>query len=182
MIYAIFLRGINTGGMKLQMSDFKNILQDAGCQKVKTIQAAGTAVFEHASESDAAFKSEIELRLTKHIGKEVNSIVKTANEIQAIIEHGEKIKSSDEYHDYIMLTSEHGLFAEISTLHESIPFTPGERLINGSGYFVWTIRKGETLADFGSKVLGSPKYKDKLTSRNFNTIQKVWAMIKIIDV
>jgi hypothetical protein len=40
---------------------------------------------------------------------------------------------------------------------------------------LWIVAKGETLSsDFGSMVLGNKKYKEKLTSRNINTIERIF--------
>jgi uncharacterized protein (DUF1697 family) len=173
MKYVIFLRGINTGGMKLAMADFKTILQDAGCRNVTTIQAAGTAVFSLSPGLDATPGAEIGRRLAELLGKPVYATIRTQGEITAMVDDVSPLKSPDEYHDYVMLTDDRDLYQEISSLHASIPYLPGERLINRFGYFIWTIPKGQTLGEFGSKVLGAAKYRSRLTSRNFSTILKI---------
>jgi uncharacterized protein (DUF1697 family) len=173
MKHAIFLRGINTGGMHLAMQDFKAILQDAGCLEPATIQAAGTAVFTWDPGQGAVPRIEIERRLSELIGKPVSAIIRTQAEIEAIIRHVSAIRSSAAFHDYVMLTDDPGLFGDLQSLHEKIRDLPGERLINGKGYFIWTVPKGQTLGEFGSKVLGSATYKRKLTSRNISTIIKI---------
>jgi uncharacterized protein (DUF1697 family) len=173
MTYAIFLRGINTGGMKLRMDDFRRILLVCGCSDINSIQAAGTAVFTLAQELTPAFKANIEERLTVFVGKPVHSIIKDADDIRRTAGLIDMIESRDGFQDYLMLTEDEGLFDEVNRLHEDIPFSAGERLIRGAGFFVWTIRKGDTLGEFGSKILGEKKYRDKLTSRNFSTFKKV---------
>jgi len=174
MIYAIFLRGINTGKMKLVMSDFKNILAESGCLEVTAIQAAGTAVFRAEGDACGDLREIIETKLSKHIGKPVHSIIKNIDEIKEIIDRGASLKSPEDFHDYIMLTAGPSVFAEILKMHEEIPYLEGERLLEGRGYFIWTITRGSTLDAFGSKVLGSVKFREKLTSRNLNTMQKVY--------
>ena len=173
MIYAVFLRGMNTGKRKLLMSDFKTILAAAGCRSATTIQAAGTAVFDAEEGTALDIQSEIERQLSRLIGKPVSSIIKNIDEIKAITEHGTSLKSAESFQDYIMLTDDPAVFTQVCELHKPIAFIEGERLIEGSGYFIWTVRKGHTLDEFGSKVLGSKKFRETLTSRNLNTIQKV---------
>jgi len=177
-MYAIFLRGINTGKMKLVMSDFKNILEESGCLAVTTIQAAGTAVFRAEGDCCGNLREIIETKLSEHIGKPVHSIIRNIDEIKEIIDCGASLKSPEDFHDYVMLTSGHSVFAEILTMHETIPYLEGERLLDGTGYFIWTIKRGSTLDAFGSKVLGSVKFREKLTSRNLNTMQKVYAVMQ----
>lgn len=174
MVYAIFLRGINTGGMKLKMDDFKNILQEASCKEITTIQNAGTAVFSFGSGDLANLKSAIETMLARHIGKPVSSMIRNMGEIKAIADRMRNSLSPADFHDYIFLTRDPSVFPEIEKMHAAVPFASGERLEPGDGYFIWTIAKGSTLNEFGKKVLGSKKYQDKLTSRNYNTIQKVF--------
>ena len=156
------------------MSDFKNILAESGCLEVTAIQAAGTAVFRAEGDACGDLREIIETKLSEHIGKPVHSIIKNFDEIKEIIDRGASLKSPEDFHDYIMLTAGPSVFAEILKMHETIPYLDGERLIDGRGYFIWTIRKGSTLDEFGSKVLGSGRFKDRLTSRNLNTIQKVY--------
>ena len=40
-------------------------------------------------------------------------------------------------------------------------------------YFYWTVSKGNTLDSSFGKVLGKKALKEKLTSRNLNTIEKI---------
>jgi uncharacterized protein (DUF1697 family) len=181
MIYVIFLRGINTGGMTLRMDDFKEILLACGCRDIMTIQAAGTAIFALAKELTPDIQADIEGQLTRHIGKPVHSIIKDSDFIRRAAGILDQIESKDGFHDYVLLTEDEGIFDEIARLHERIPFTEGERLIQGSGYFVWTIRKGDTLGEFGSKILGAKPFRDKLTSRNFRTFKKVVDTIKALE-
>ena len=175
MMYAVFLRGINTGGMTLLMDDFKHLLEMAGCKHVVTIQAAGTAVFTLEQPIDANRQAEIEMRLSQHMGKQVSLFIKSASEIAIMAELVARQKSSAEYHDYVVIIRENQVYDGVVALHEKIPFMPGERLIRGDGFFIWTIMKGHTLSEFGSRVLGSKKLKEHLTSRNATTLLKIAA-------
>lgn len=181
MIYSVFLRGINTGGLKLKNEEFAHILYEVGCENIKTIQAAGTAVFTFSGKEITMLQKAMEDNLSEFMGKEISSILRSQEEINKILKTVEPIKSEEDYHDYIILTDTSNLFQEVIHAHESIPYSEGERLLDGEGYLLWSIKKGDTLNDFGSKILGSSKFKKKLTSRNVNTIQKAAAAMKEIQ-
>ena len=120
-------------------------------------------------------KSTIETRLATHIGKPVQSIIRNMDDIKVIVDRMRNSLSPEDFHDYIFFTSDPSIYSEIEKMHATVPFTSGKRLERGDGYFIWTISKGNTLNEFGKKVLGSKKYQDKLPSRNYNTIQKVFS-------
>lgn len=173
MIYAIFLRGINTGKLKLLSEDFKALLINAGCEQVKTIQAAGTAVFSSSEPNPCSIQAAIEKELSGYFGKRISSVLRSKEQIELIVSEVAPIQKGSEYHDYIMLTDDPTVFFEAEKLHTVISYLPGERLLERTDYFIWTIPKGRSLDEFGSKVLGSKSLKERLTSRNFNTIVKV---------
>lgn len=180
MIYAVFLRGINTGKVKLLNSDFEQMLHESGAANIKTIQAAGTAVFSCREPELNEFKEAFTHELAVFFQRDIPYLLRTQEQISRVLADELPKRSSSEFHDYIMLTDDPFLFAEIEQAHAPLPFTEGERLINREGYFVWTISKGNTLNEFGSKVLGSKKFRDRLTSRNLNTIEKVAEAMKKI--
>lgn len=173
MKYSVFLRGINTGKLKLLNDDFYQMLVRSGCDNVKTIQAAGTAVFSCKAADIDKVRTAFTNELLRFFGKKISFILRSEDQIDQIISELLPMRSSNEYHDYVMLTDDSSLFAEIEQAHAPIPYSQGERLANRQGYFLWTINKGSTLNDFGSKVLGAKSFKDRLTSRNLNTIEKV---------
>jgi uncharacterized protein (DUF1697 family) len=182
MIYSVFLRGINTGKLKLLNDDFSQMLTRSGCLNSKTIQAAGTAVFSCKDADMEAVRTALENELLQFFGKRISFILRSREQINQIMSDLMPIRSAIDFHDYVMLTDDSSLFAEIEQAHMPIQYSSGERLMNQQGYFLWTIEKGSTLNEFGSKVLGSKNFKDRLTSRNFNTIVKVAeAMAKIIE-
>lgn len=183
MVYSIFLRGINTGKLKLLNVDFGEMLDKAGAKNIKTIQAAGTAVFSYKETEPVEFRKAFEEELYHYFGKNIPFLLRRKEQIEQILKNEMSTRSSSEYHDYIMLTEDPDLFEEIKQAHAPLPFTEGERLFHREGYFVWTISKGNTLNEFGSKVLGAKSFRDRLTSRNFNTIVKVAeAMDAIIEL
>jgi uncharacterized protein (DUF1697 family) len=70
------------------------------------------------------------------------------------------------------------LESELKEFFDSVTNEPQEKLVMRESGMFWIVPKGSTLkSEFGSKVLGNKKYKSSLTSRNINTIQKIYKAI-----
>jgi uncharacterized protein (DUF1697 family) len=84
--YVALLRAVNVGGTgKLPMTDLKAICEKAGFSRIETYIASGNVVFD----SDAlasAVKSALEAKLKAYAGKPVGVALRTAAEMQAVLE------------------------------------------------------------------------------------------------
>ncbi len=84
--YIALLRAVNVGGTgKLPMSELEAICAAAGFRKVRTYIASGNVVFA-ADLPEAPVKAAIEKRLQLYAGKPVGAIVRTAQELSAVLE------------------------------------------------------------------------------------------------
>ncbi len=85
-IYIALLRAVNVGGTgKLPMSELRTMCLDAGFTDVTTYIASGNVVLR--TETDAAnVKHQMELRLKQHAAKPVSVIVRTFDELVAVLE------------------------------------------------------------------------------------------------
>lgn len=80
------LRAVNVGGTgKLAMSDLKAICEAAGLERVRTYIASGNVVF-WAGGGEAEAKTAIEAGLLTHAGKPVGVLVRSVEEIAAVVE------------------------------------------------------------------------------------------------
>lgn len=85
-IYVALLRGVNLiGKSTLKMADLKTIAEDSGSERVRTHIASGNLLFASALAEDAA-QSKLQSRLQAHMGKQVGVMVRTADEMSAIVE------------------------------------------------------------------------------------------------
>lgn len=83
--YIALLRAVNVGGAgKLPMTDLKAMCIDAGFIHVETYIASGNVVLESKA-SSTRVKTELEARLLASVGKPVGVVVRTANEMQAVL-------------------------------------------------------------------------------------------------
>jgi len=84
--YVALLRAVNVGGTgKLPMADLKVMCVDAGFTQVETYIASGNVVFESKLAASKA-KSELEKRLHQYGGKPVGVAIRTAAEMQAVLQ------------------------------------------------------------------------------------------------
>ena len=83
--YVALLRAVNVGGTgKLPMSELKAICADAGLTSEHTHIASGNVVFD-SDMPEARVKAALQERLEAHAGKPVGVLVRTAEEIAAVL-------------------------------------------------------------------------------------------------
>ena len=83
--YIALLRAVNVGGTgKLPMTELKLMCEKAGFTRVKTYIASGNVVFQSAK-SESQVKKSLETSLEAHAGKPVGVLVRTAEEMTAVV-------------------------------------------------------------------------------------------------
>jgi uncharacterized protein (DUF1697 family) len=83
--YVGLLRAVNVGGRKLIMTELKGVADGLGLGAAKTYIASGNLLFT-SSDSEGKVKAALEAALTKHMGKPVGVMVRTAKELAAVAE------------------------------------------------------------------------------------------------
>ena len=84
-VYVALLRAVNVGGTgKLPMSDLKELVEKAGCSKVRTYIASGNVVFESRM-TEPRVKTALETALAAYAGKPVGVIIRTAAEMSEVL-------------------------------------------------------------------------------------------------
>jgi len=85
MKYVLLLRGVNVGTKNsLPMADLRTMLEEIGCTKVTTYIQSGNAVLS-TSLSKAKLLKTFEQALAKYMGRQVATTLRTAAELDAII-------------------------------------------------------------------------------------------------
>jgi uncharacterized protein (DUF1697 family) len=179
--YCAFLRGINVNGVSIKMEDLKESFVRMGYPDAKTVIATGNIVFTLVGKNNHPRKtiSNIEKELSEKFSYDAHVILRSYKEIRNILFDAETINVPEGWHNYLLLFDDKELLAELKEQFEHATKEPQEKLIMRESGTFWVVPKGSTLkSEFGSKVLGNKKYKSSLTSRNINTIQKIYrAMI-----
>ncbi|MEO3948073.1 DUF1697 domain-containing protein [Gorillibacterium sp. CAU 1737] len=175
------MRGINVNGIAIKMAELKAAFAEMGYPDAKTLLATGNVVFsipDGASLEET--KSKLEQGLSERFGYEAHLFLRGEKEIEEAIQQADAVEVPKEYHLYWFLCEEEGLPGELLQKYQEMPSSlEGERFwIEGDSAY-WIVPKGSTLSsDFGSKVLGAKRYRDKLTSRNLNTVRKISEALK----
>lgn len=79
------LRAVNVGGTgKLPMAELGAICAAAGYRNIQTVGASGNVLFE-TGDAPAKIQAELERRLRGHAGKPVGVLVRTAEEMAAVL-------------------------------------------------------------------------------------------------
>jgi len=168
--YAVFLRGINVGGINIKMADLKAALEAEGFDGVKTLLASGNVVL--ASELDpAAVKNNFEACLRKSFGYDAWVVVLTAQRVSELVDACPYPDDDKSTHTYVTLASDTAMLDELDAAGAALEGTEQKRL--GPEALAWLAPAGGTLDSPFSKVSSKAKYKATTTTRNLRTLIKV---------
>jgi uncharacterized protein (DUF1697 family) len=164
--YVALLRAINVGGTgKLEMTDLRSLCEGCGFTSVATFIQSGNVVFQ-TKRSETSVQKLLEQSLTEQMGKPVGVLVRTLEELNAVLEKNPFTDAPPNRVIVYFLAAplRRGILETIET------------------------PEGEQLATFGREVFicypqGQGKSKLKLpfsktgTGRNLNTVRKLCAML-----
>lgn len=168
--YAVFLRGINVGGINIKMADLKNALASRGFIGVKTLLASGNVALA-SSLGAAAVKKDVEACLREAFGYDAWVVVLTADRVAAIVEACPYPAEDKATHTYITLSSDKAMLDELFEAGARLDGTRQQRL--GPEAMAWLAPAGGTLDSPFSKVSSKVRYKSSTTTRNLRTMIKV---------
>ncbi len=82
--YFAFLRGINLGKRRVKMDALKSIFEEIGFNNVSTFIASGNVIFESKVKDAAKLEAQIEKKLEAELGYDVETHLRTADELAAV--------------------------------------------------------------------------------------------------
>ena len=83
-VYVALLRGVNLGKRQLKMDDLRSLAVELGLEDAKTYIASGNLIFR-STENEQALKSALEGAIAKHMGAKVEVMIRTADEMAAVV-------------------------------------------------------------------------------------------------
>lgn len=167
MRYAIFLRGVNVGGIKVPSADLRMILAGLGLDDVKTYVASGNVTC--ASDLTASeLKSTVEKALSTRFSYDAKVLVFAHDELAEIVA-GYPFDHDDNHHRYAVLCD------SAATAKELAAATVGDmEKVSAHGRTVyWRCPKGSTLDTPYSKFSSAKRFREVTTTRNLNTVEKM---------
>lgn len=170
MKYCAFLRGVNVKGTAMKMAEVCDVFKKAGMKSVSSVLATGNILFE-SSENPEILRKKLEKLLSQYFDYEAFLFLKTSIQIKQIFDNSPFQKAED-VHIYSFICEngdENILFDEfIKANHQE---NEEAKIIEQN--FYWKIPKGSTLESEFGKILGKKSLKNRFTSRNMNTIEKI---------
>lgn len=167
--YAVFLRGINVGGINIKMAELRAALAALPLENVKTLLASGNVVCT----SDAPVtevKALVEGCLREKFGYDAWVVVLDQPRLKAIIETCPYPADDKATHSYVTLSSQPDMLDELETLGRDLPATELRRLSPEA--LAWLAPAGGTLESEFSKLSARARYKSTTTTRNLRTLLK----------
>lgn len=169
MKFCAFLRGVNVNGISLKMAEVCQVFTDAGMKDVSSVLATGNIIFS-SDLKPTELKVILEKALSGHFNYEAFLFLKTDGEVAEIF-FKNPFTQSDDAHIYAFI----GIDGVEEILLEEFNAKKSENekgKIVGKTFY-WHVAKGNTLDSAFGKVLGKKNLKEKMTSRNLNTIEKI---------
>lgn len=167
--YAVFLRGINVGGINIKMADLRQALEALPVTGVKTLLASGNFVCA-AKATAAELKSLVEACLRENFGYDAWVVVLDPSRLNAIIDACPYPSDNKEQHSYVTLSSDPAILDELQTLGGALAGVDLARLSPEA--LAWLAPAGGTLDSPFSKLSAKAKYKSTTTTRNLRTLLK----------
>ena len=85
--FAALLRAINVGGRTVKMTELCTLFEQARLTNVRSVIASGNVLFEARAADAAALEKRIESALRKGLGYDVETFVRTPDELDAVVAH-----------------------------------------------------------------------------------------------
>jgi uncharacterized protein (DUF1697 family) len=170
------LRGINVGKNKrIAMADLRELLAGLGYGDVKTLLQSGNAVFTARARPEA-LQRQIEDAIEARFGFDVSVMVRTARELEAIVEENpipEGARDGSKLH--VLFLSAKPAAATLRGI-DPAAFEPEELAVRGREIYLWCkngVRESKLFGVFSDARLGV-----KTTARNWNTVTKLLALTR----
>lgn len=175
MKYCAFLRGVNVNGTSMKMAEVCSVFESVGMEQVTSVLASGNILFSSERKPEV-LKTELEKAMSAHFNYDAFMFLRSEDEIADMLSNS-PFELLPDFHTYIFITVE-GVEEELLQIFKDSEKTIGERAEVVQGTFYWQVPKGNTLHSAFGKVLGRKSLKDKITSRNINTFDKIINKLK----
>ena len=168
--YAVFLRGVNVGGITIKMAELKDALKQRPFGSVKTLLASGNVVLT-SDLPPSGVKAQFEECLRERFGYDAWVVVLSAERLAELVAACPYPPDDAGTHSYVTLSSDAGILAELYDAGTAVDGV--ELTLLGSEAVAWLAPAGGTLDSPFSKLSSKPKYKSSTTTRNLRTLIKV---------
>lgn len=173
MRYAILLRGVNVGGVKVTMAELRVAFADAGFGSVKTLLASGNVLVE-SDGPPKGVKATAERVLRETFGYEAWVLVYDLPQLEEIVDGYPFERDDDVQHPYVIFSEDGVSATELAATDELDPALEQVQL-GPHGVLYWQVDRGATLTSKIGKASARARYKSTTTTRNLRTVEKLLA-------
>lgn len=178
--YAVFLRGVNVGGVKILMKDLTDLLEAAGFERVRTLLASGNVVLASGQGDPAAVKQVCEAAIDAAYGYGTQVIVQDLAGLEQLAENFPFVPPDDgiQRHEYVVFCES---AAEATAILAGAPEpSDGERVAALGHCICWEVPRGQSLDSRLAKHFAKAARSHLVTTRNMNTVEKVLAALRAL--
>ncbi|WP_115788812.1 DUF1697 domain-containing protein [Arthrobacter silvisoli] len=173
--YAVFLRGVNVGGINIKMADLRTALSGLPFEGVKTLLASGNVVLRSGLAAPDV-KQQFEKCLRGSFGYDAWVVVLSGARVAELVAACPYPPDDRSTHSYITLSSDTAVLDELFDAGSALGSAADggvdlERL--GPEAIAWLAPAGGTLDSPFSKITAKARYKAATTTRNLRTMIKV---------
>ena len=179
-LFAVFLRGVNVGGVKVLMKDLAALLQEAGFAPVKTLLASGNVVVGTDESDPSRVKERIEQALRERYGRDIGVIVQDGDQLESITANYPFESPDDgvQRHRYLVLTPSDREAGEV--LGSAPAPADSERVAQLGPCICWEVPRGDSLGTALAKHFAKVASSTLVTTRNMNTVDKVLVALRTL--
>ena len=171
-IYLALLRGINVGGKnKVDMSELRAVVEQAGMASVRTYINSGNVVFSSRARNRASLATRLEKAIAARFGFDLKVLVRDLDGMQAVV----AAMPPDWVNDQTMKCDVMFLWDEAD--HPGVvdevtikPEIDDVRYVHGA--VIWRVDRSNVTRSGMMKIVGTPLYQ-QMTIRNCNTARKL---------
>lgn len=173
--YALLLRGVNVGTKNsLPMAELRAMLTKLGCTDVQTYVQSGNAVFA-TKLSAAELTKAIEAALQRYMGRPIATTLRTQRRLKAIVDANPFADvATSPAHLCVTFLSHAPTEAEIAPLRAQ-DWSP--ELFQAAGEEIYTWYPNGQGRSALAVALGKLRLRGAVTTRNWNTVQKLLEML-----
>jgi uncharacterized protein (DUF1697 family) len=174
--FVALLRGVNVGRAgRVAMADLRALLESLGYSNVRTLLNSGNAVFDGPAQSRSTHARRIQAALASSLGVDALVIVKSAEDIAAVIAgNGLEASASDPSRLLVAFTNDAKSLAALGAL---ATLTRGSEQLHVGTHaaYVWCAN-GLLKSKVAVAMLGSLRQSG--TTRNWATVTKLHALLQ----
>lgn len=187
--YAVFLRGVNVGGITLKMAELRAAVETLPVTRVATQLASGNLTCS-SDLTARELKDAVETLLRSTFGYDAWVVIFDAGRLRELVDACPFPADDPTTHAYITLFSDpaaltdlveaidRAIAREIDQAMAGDEKGLGDFRVLGPDAAAWLAPRGGTLDSPLSKISGKPRFKNSSTTRNLRTLHKVLAVLE----